>query len=134
MICHPDVVAGQFLAAPPTFLVIPSPSDVLLLAAVTKSPSGEWVEGPVNVHCYTVQQVPLVRVGLVVLSMLQLGLGFNFGTTSATSFTSTLSGTATSALNGTMVECFGPGLAREPENVVRKNAIQILGLHVSSNK
>ena len=59
--------------------------------------------------------------------------GTGFGT-NATSYSSTLSGTATPALNGTLVECFGPGLAREPENMVGKNAIQILGLHVSSNK
>ena len=49
-----------------------------------------------------------------------------FGTT-ATSFTSTLSGTATSALNGTLVECFGPGLARDATNTVGKSMLQILG-------
>ena len=43
--------------------------------------------------------------------------GAEFGT-SATSYSSTLSRTATSALNGTLVECFGPDLVREPSNKV----------------
>ena len=49
-----------------------------------------------------------------------------FGT-GATSFTSTLSGTATSALNDTLVECFGPVFSRNAENRVGDSTIQILG-------
>ena len=49
-----------------------------------------------------------------------------FGT-SATSFTSTLSGTATPALNGTLVECFGPALSRDAGNVVGNSTLQIVG-------
>ena len=52
--------------------------------------------------------------------------GTGFGT-SATSFSSTLSGTATSVLNGTLVECFGPGLARDAGNMVGGSTLQILG-------
>ena len=49
-----------------------------------------------------------------------------FGT-SATSFTSTLSGTAIPALNGTLVECFGPALSRESWNRVGGSTLQIIG-------
>ena len=54
------------------------------------------------------------------------GTGFVPGT-NATSFSSTLSGTATSELNGTLVECFGPGLARDANNRVGTSTLQILG-------
>ena len=55
--------------------------------------------------------------------------GTGFGT-SATSFTSTLNGTATSALNGTLIECFGPALSRKEDNMVGKSTLQILGQHI----
>ena len=45
----------------------------------------------------------------------------------ATSFTSTLSGTADSALNGTLVECFGPANNVDPENMVGSSTLRILG-------
>ena len=54
-----------------------------------------------------------------------------FGT-SASSFSSTLSGIATSELNGTLVECFGPALSRESENRVGGSTLQILGQYMSS--
>ena len=57
----------------PPVLVIPSPSDVLLGTGM-ESPSGEWM-GAVSVICYIAQQVPLVLVGLAVLSQLHLWLG-----------------------------------------------------------
>ena len=55
--------------------------------------------------------------------------GEGFGT-SATSYSSTLSGTATSALNDTLVECFGPGFIRDAENMVGSSTLQILGQYV----
>ena len=55
--------------------------------------------------------------------------GIGFGT-SATSYSSTLSGNATSALNGTLVECFGPDLDRDAANTVGKNIFQILSQHL----
>ena len=55
--------------------------------------------------------------------------GTEFGT-SATSFLSTLSGTATLALNGTLVECFGPGLDRVAENTVGNTTMQVIGQYV----
>ena len=55
------------------------------------------------------------------------GDGFGPGT-SATSFTSTLSGTATYLLNDTLVECFGPANNVEPENLVGNAILKILGV------
>ena len=53
--------------------------------------------------------------------------GTGFGIISATSFSSTLSGTATLTMDGTLVECFGPGLARDAENRVGHHILQMLG-------
>ena len=52
--------------------------------------------------------------------------GTGFGT-SATSFTSTLSGTADPALNGTLVECFGPANNVDPGNRINGSPLEILG-------
>ena len=52
--------------------------------------------------------------------------GSGFGT-SATSFTSTLSGTADPALNGTLVECFGPANNVDPGNRINGSTFEILG-------
>ena len=49
-----------------------------------------------------------------------------FGT-GATSYSSTLSGTATFALNGTLVECFGPFFSRDAHNMVGNSTLQISG-------
>ena len=55
--------------------------------------------------------------------------GSLFGT-SATSYSSTLSGTATLELNGTLIECFGPHLNRDPGNRVGDSTLQILGEYI----
>ena len=52
--------------------------------------------------------------------------GTGFGT-SATLFSSTLSSIATPALNGTLVECFGPALSRDAGNMVGNSRLQIIG-------
>lgn len=52
--------------------------------------------------------------------------GTGFGTT-ATFFSSTLSGTGDSALNGTLVECFGPANSVDPGNLVGNSTLKILG-------
>ena len=54
------------------------------------------------------------------------GTGFGPGTT-ATSFSSILSGTATPALNGTLVECYGPASNEDPGNMVGNSTILIRG-------
>ena len=46
---------------------------------------------------------------------------------SATSFTSTLSGTATPALNGTLVECFGLADCVDPGYLVGKGVLKLRG-------
>ena len=56
--------------------------------------------------------------------------GNGFGT-SGPSFTSTLSGTATPALDGTLVECFGQANNVDPENRVGNSTLQILGVYIS---
>ena len=53
--------------------------------------------------------------------------GAGFGTNSS-SYSSTLSGTANSSLDGTLVECFGPGLNKSIENMVGNITLQILGI------
>ena len=54
-----------------------------------------------------------------------------FGT-NATSFSSTLSSTATSTLDGTLVECFGPALSRDAENRVGGSSLQISGQYYAA--
>ena len=52
--------------------------------------------------------------------------GTGFGT-SATFYLSTLSGTATPALNSILFECFGPGNNVDPGNRVGGNTLWVLG-------
>ena len=47
--------------------------------------------------------------------------------TSASLLASTLSGTATSALDGTLVECFGPDNSVDPGNMVGSSTLQMPG-------
>jgi len=53
--------------------------------------------------------------------------GAGFGTTSATSYSSTLSGTASPILDGILVECFGPVNSVDTENRVGYSSIHALG-------
>ena len=46
------------------------------------------------------------------------------------SYLSTLSGTAASTLDGTLVECFGPALSRDAGNMVGGSMLQISGWFV----
>ena len=55
--------------------------------------------------------------------------GIEFAT-SATTYSSTLSGTRNFTLNGTLVECFGPANNVEPRNMVGRNTLQILGQYI----
>ena len=50
----------------------------------------------------------------------------------ASSFLSTLSGIATSTLNGTLIECFGPDNSVDPENRVDSSILQIIGQHIKA--
>ena len=51
----------------------------------------------------------------------------SFNAINATSFSSTLRGTAATALDGTLVECFGPDLPRDAGNMVGNSSLQIIG-------
>ena len=50
-----------------------------------------------------------------------------FGPGASGPFTSTLSATADPVLNGTLVECFGPGATLDSGNRVGNNTIKIAG-------
>ena len=57
--------------------------------------------------------------------------GIGFGTL-AISYSSTLSGTATHALNGTLVECFGPANIIEPANRINGSTLEMLGRYCNT--
>ena len=115
-------VTGQFTAAPPT-----CPGDTFTFQCTVGDMSGItiWrVNG--SSECSLVHSTASVPVSCGVASPFTAAPGTGFGTNS-TSFTSTLSGTATTTLNGTLVECFGPAFYRDAGNLVGTNTIQIRG-------
>jgi len=117
-------VAGQFTAAPPT-----CPGDTFTFRCnVTGDMNGItiWRVGGGSSECSLVHSTASVPVSCGVASPFTAAPGTGFGT-SSTSFTSTLSGTATTTLNGTLVECFGPAFNRDAGNLVGTNTIQIRG-------
>ena len=69
------MLLGSSLRLPPPALVIPSPSDVLLVETVLERPSGEWVGvTSTRVFYYMEGLLPLL-VGLAIISWLYLSLG-----------------------------------------------------------
>ena len=117
----PDHVAAQFTAPPPT-----CPGDTFTFrCTVTGDRSGVtiWRVGGssecVLAHSRVDEPHPCGPD-----SAFTARWGTGFETTSATSFSSTLSGTATPELNDTLVECFGPDLSR---NAVGMSTLRILG-------
>ena len=117
-----DNVAGQLTAAPPT-----CPGDTFTFQCTVGDMSGItiWRVGGRS-ECPLVHSTANVPVSCGATSPFMATPGTGFGT-SATSFTSTLSGTAAPALNDTLVECFGPAFSRDAWNLVGKNTIQIRG-------
>ena len=119
----PGVVAGQLTAAPPT-----CPGDTFTFrCTVTGDRNGItiWrVNG--SSACSLVHNAADDPSSCGSNSPFTVTAGTGFGT-GATSFTSTLRGAATLALNGTVVECFGPALSRNAGNVVGNSTLQILG-------
>ena len=122
---HAGQVIREFIAAPPT-----CPGHIFTFTCtVTGDMNGFtiWrVAGSsecVLVHRSTSSSVCGAGNSFIARS------GFGPGT-SATFFTSTLSGTATPAMNGTLVECFGPGNNVDPGNMVGNNTFQIRGQNV----
>ena len=122
--CLQVMLLDSSLQLPPLVLVIPSPSDVLLLEMEMESPSGEWVAASECLLSHSTAGIISACGPPGITFTVSTGTGFG---TSVTSFSSTLSGTATLALDGTLVECFGPGLARDAGNRVGGSTLQILG-------
>ena len=119
----PGVVAGQFTAPPPT-----CPGNTFTFrCTVTGDINGItiWRVGGSS-ECSLVHNTAddFGPCGSGSPFIVTTGTGFG---TSATSFSSTLSGTTTSALNDTLVECFGPAFSRDAGNMVGNSTLQILG-------
>ena len=69
-----EMLLHSSLQLPPHVLVIPSPSDVMLLETGMGSPSGEWVVA-VSVCWHIAQQMSIVNVDLTWPSQQGLELG-----------------------------------------------------------
>jgi len=118
----PGDVGGQFTAAPAT-----CPSDTITFrCTVTGDNSGTtfWrVGGSGGFTCILLHSTPTVNTtcgpGQVFTA--------RFDTANATSFSSTLSGTATTELDGTLVECFGPAFSLGAGNRVGNSIVQTIG-------
>ena len=118
----PGDTAGQFTAPPPT-----CPSNTFTFrCTVTGDSTGLtiWrVGGSSGSECFLLHNNPsdtdVCGSGSVFTA--------RFDATSANSFSSTLSGTATLALDGTLVECFGPVFSRDVGNMVGNSNLQIVG-------
>ena len=120
---YTDNVAGQFIAAPPT-----CPGETFNFSCtVTGNMRGitTWiVNGSIECnlwHRYNFSSICGPSDSFIARP------GTGFGTSDATSFSSTLSGTATTSLDGTLVECFGPANNVYPGNKVNGSTLQMLG-------
>ena len=115
-------VAGQFTAAP---IICPG-EPFTFTCTVTGNTSGitTWrVNG--SIECTLAHRSN--SYSLCDLSdrfTARSGTGFG---TSGPSYTSTLSGTADTALKGTLVECFGPANNVDPGNRINSSSLEILG-------
>ena len=113
-------VAGQLTAPPPT-----CPGDTFTFRCTVigdRNGITIWRVGG-NSECLlthnTAGTTSTCGPGRVFTARIETGFGL--------SFTSTLSGTASPTLNGTLIECFGPALSRDAENRVGGSILQISG-------
>ena len=119
----PGDVTAQFTAAPPT-----CPGDTFTFrCAVTGDVSGFtiWRVGGSSECTLAHRSVGGSYVcgpGKTFTAITGTGFGTNYP-----SFSSTLSGTATTALDGILVECFGPAFSRDAGNMVGNSTLKILG-------
>ena len=125
-ILSPGDVAGQFTAAPPT-----CPGDTFTFRCnVTGDMSGEtrWLMNR-NIECALQHWTSSTTTcgHDVFTATSRTGFGTN-----GPIFTSTLSGTATPSLNGTLVECFGPARNVNPGNKVGDSNLLITGQYHKS--
>ena len=120
----PGDVAGQFIQAPPAC----SGSTLTFRCTVVGSGTTFWrVNGSSNlctlVHLSTSTDTCAPSGGIDTFTAIpETGFG-----TSGPSYSSTLSGTASSALDGTVVECFGPASSLDSGNRVGSSTIHVLG-------
>ena len=120
---YPGDVTGQLTAALPT-----CPGDTFTFrCTVTGDRSGItiWRVGG-SVECYLIHSTAGATSTCGPSNAFTARSETGFGTT-ATSFTSSLTGTATLTLDDTLVECFGPALSRDAWNMVGDGTLQILG-------
>jgi len=122
VLCISGDVAGQFTAAPPT-----CPGDTFTFRCTVGDRNGVtiWRVGGSS-ECSLLHSTASAPGPCGSGSPFTVTAGSEFGT-DVILFSSTFTGIATPALDGTLVECFGPGLGRDAENRVGKSTIQILG-------
>ena len=121
---HPGDVTGQFTTAPPT-----CPGDTFTFrCTVIGDRNGVtiWRVGDSS-DCAFLHSTAGALSACGPGNTFTATTGTGFGMIGATSFSSTLSGTAISALNGTLVECFGPTFSRDAGNRVGGSILKILG-------
>ena len=122
----PGGVIAQLTAAPPT-----CPGDTFTFrCTVTGDISGitTWKVGG-STECILVHRTTSPNSPCGPSNAFRARGGAGFGTSGPT-YLSTLSGTATPALDGTLVECFGPANNVDPGNRVGGNTLQILGQYI----
>jgi len=122
----PGDVAGQFTAPPPT-----CPGDTFTFTCTV---SGDvngvtvWRVGSGTSDCFLGHSDASASSSCGPGSAFMAAAGTGFGD-NVTSFTATLTGTATPTLDGTRVQCF-PGLNRDPGNEVGDSNLQIIGMYI----
>ena len=122
--CSPGHVAGQFTVAPLT-----CPGDTFTFkCAVNGDRNGVtlWRVGGGSSECPLLHNTVSGPDPCGSGSAFTVTTGAEFGT-SATSYSSTLSGIASPTLNGTLIECFGPAFSRDAGNLVGNGTLQLLG-------
>ena len=115
----PADVAGQFTAAPPTCPGV----TFTFKCTVTGNMSGFTIW---RVNGGSECPLPHRTNGFSICGSDNAFTARGFEA-SAFLFSSTLSGTATSALDGTLVECFGPNNSVDPGNMVGSSTLQMPG-------
>ena len=122
---HAADVAGQFTAAPPTC----SGSTFTFRCTVTGDMNGVtiWRVGG-NSECplpHSSNSSSICGPSDVFTARSSTGFA-----TSATSFSSTLSGTATPALDGTLVECFQQAASLQQRSKINSTTLILLGQYI----
>ena len=116
---------AQFVAAPPT-----CPGDTFTFRCTVTGDRIEITTWRVNgsIKCALIHRLNASSTcGPSNIFTARSGVGYG---TINTHYSSTLSGTATHALDGTLFECFGPDNNVDPRNRVNGSLLQIIGLYI----